>query len=65
MDRFIQYAHRLELTGESLRKINQKNQTTQLEITNEIIKVINRHYNANIPFVYAPSFPGATVLGSN
>ena len=34
-------------------------------ITNEIIKVINRHYNANIPFVYAPSFPGATVLGSN
>jgi hypothetical protein len=34
-------------------------------ITNEIIKVINRHYNANIPFVYAPSFPGATILQSN
>ena len=34
-------------------------------ITNEIIKVINRHYNSNIPFVYAPSFPGATVLSSN
>ncbi len=45
MDRFIQYAHRLELTGESLRKINQKNQTTQLEITNEIIKVILQPVN--------------------
>ena len=34
-------------------------------ITNEIIKVINRHYNANLPFVYASSFPGATVLLTN
>ena len=34
-------------------------------ITNEIIKVINEHYNANLPFVYAPSFPGATILQSN
>lgn len=34
-------------------------------ITNEIIKVINRYYNANIPFVYASSFPGATILQTN
>ena len=34
-------------------------------ITNEIIKVINRHYNANLPFVYASSFPGATILRTN
>lgn len=34
-------------------------------ITNEIIKVINRHYNANLPFVYASSFPGATILPTN
>jgi lysophospholipase L1-like esterase len=34
-------------------------------ITNEIIKVINSHYNANLPFVYASSFPGATVLLTN
>ena len=34
-------------------------------ITNEIIKVINRHYNANLPFVYASSFPGATILLTN
>ncbi|MQP25376.1 G-D-S-L family lipolytic protein [Flavobacterium sp. LMO8] len=34
-------------------------------ITNEIIKVINRHYNANLPFVYASSFPGATILQTN
>ena len=34
-------------------------------ITNEIIKVINEHYNANLPFVYAPSFPGATILQTN
>lgn len=34
-------------------------------ITNEIIKVINRHYNANLPLVYASSFPGATILPTN
>jgi lysophospholipase L1-like esterase len=34
-------------------------------ITNEIIKVINSHYNANLPFVYASSFPGATILLTN
>ena len=34
-------------------------------ITNEIIKVINRHYNANLPLVYASSFPGATILLTN
>ncbi|UGS21465.1 G-D-S-L family lipolytic protein [Flavobacterium cyclinae] len=34
-------------------------------IANEIIKVINNHYNANIPYVYAPSLPGATILQTN
>lgn len=34
MDRLIHNAHRLELTGESLRKTNQKNQASQLELTN-------------------------------
>jgi hypothetical protein len=34
-------------------------------ITNEIIKVINSYYNANIPFVSAAGFPGATILTSN
>lgn len=34
-------------------------------ISNEIIKVINSFYNANIPLVSAPNFPGATILSSN
>lgn len=34
-------------------------------ITNEIIKVINQHYNARLPLVSAGNFPGATILPSN
>jgi hypothetical protein len=34
-------------------------------ISNEIIKVINSYYNANIPLVSAAGFPGATILTSN
>ncbi|WP_430400046.1 G-D-S-L family lipolytic protein [Flavobacterium sp.] len=34
-------------------------------ISNEIIKVINSFYNANIPLVSAAGFPGATILPSN
>ncbi len=34
-------------------------------IANEVIKVINTHYNAKLPFVSAGSYPGATVLPSN
>ena len=34
-------------------------------ITNEIIKVINQHYNANLPLHYVNNFPGINVVGSN
>lgn len=34
-------------------------------IANEVIKVINDHYNAKLPFVTAGNYPGATVLPSN
>uniref|UniRef100_UPI00404B9387 G-D-S-L family lipolytic protein n=1 Tax=Flavobacterium sp. TaxID=239 RepID=UPI00404B9387 len=34
-------------------------------VSNEIIKVINAYYNANIPLVSAIGFPGATILSSN
>lgn len=34
-------------------------------ITNEVIKVINQHYNAKLPFVSAGNFPGPTILPSN
>lgn len=34
-------------------------------ITNEIIKTINAHYKANIPFVNPNNFPGITILPSN
>ena len=34
-------------------------------ISNEIIKVINSYYNANIPLVSAAGFPGATILPTN
>ncbi|WP_333810346.1 SGNH/GDSL hydrolase family protein [Flavobacterium sp.] len=34
-------------------------------IANEIIKVINRHYNANLPIYAAPNFPGINIVGSN
>ena len=34
-------------------------------ISNEIIKVINSYYHANIPLVSAAGFPGATILPSN
>ncbi|MGV3460064.1 MAG: G-D-S-L family lipolytic protein [Flavobacterium sp.] len=34
-------------------------------ITNEVIKVINEHYNAKLPFVSAGNFPGPTVLPTN
>ena len=34
-------------------------------ISNEIIKVINSYYNANIPLVNAAGFPGATILTTN
>lgn len=34
-------------------------------IANEIIKVINSHYEANLPMINAGGFPGATVLPTN
>lgn len=34
-------------------------------ISNEIIKVINSYYNANIPLLSAAGFPGATILTTN
>ncbi|MCW1147187.1 G-D-S-L family lipolytic protein [Flavobacterium lacisediminis] len=34
-------------------------------ITNEIIKVINRHYNANLPLHNPSYFPGINIVGSN
>lgn len=34
-------------------------------IANEVIKVINTHYNARLPFVDAGTFPGPTILPSN
>lgn len=34
-------------------------------ITNEVIKVINEHYKAKLPFVNAGNYPGPTVLTSN
>ena len=34
-------------------------------IANEIIKVINRHYNANLPLHYVNYFPGINIVGSN
>ncbi|MEL1246591.1 G-D-S-L family lipolytic protein [Flavobacterium helocola] len=34
-------------------------------ITNEIIKVINSHYNANLPIYSAASFPGINIVPSN
>lgn len=34
-------------------------------ITNEIIKVINDHYGANLPLVYVNNFPGINIVGSN
>ena len=34
-------------------------------ITNEIIKVINEHYNANLPLHYVNNFPGINIVGTN
>jgi lysophospholipase L1-like esterase len=34
-------------------------------IANEIIKVINSHYKANLPFLNPNNFPGITILPSN
>lgn len=34
-------------------------------ITNEIIKVINRHYKSNLPFHHPSYFPGINIVGSN
>jgi hypothetical protein len=34
-------------------------------VANEIIKVINSHYNAKLPLVNAGNYPGATILPSN
>lgn len=34
-------------------------------ITNEVIKVINQHYNAKLPFVSPGNFPGPTILTAN
>ncbi len=34
-------------------------------ITNEIIKVINEFYNANLPLHYVNNFPGINIVGSN
>lgn len=34
-------------------------------IANEILKVINRHYNAKLPLIVPGYYPGATILPSN
>jgi lysophospholipase L1-like esterase len=34
-------------------------------IANEVLKVINQHYNAKLPLISAGNYPGATVLPSN
>ncbi|MFD2909877.1 G-D-S-L family lipolytic protein [Flavobacterium ardleyense] len=34
-------------------------------IANEIIKVINTHYNAKLPFLNPNNFPGINIVGSN
>lgn len=34
-------------------------------IANEIIKVINRHYHANLPLHNPSYFPGINIVGSN
>ena len=34
-------------------------------ITNEIIKVINEFYNANLPLKYVNSYPGTQIVNSN
>ena len=34
-------------------------------IANEIIKVINSHYNANLPIYSPANFPGVNIVGSN
>jgi hypothetical protein len=34
-------------------------------IANEVIKVINSYYNANLPLHSAANFPGTTIVGSN
>lgn len=34
-------------------------------VANEIIKVINQHYNAYLPLLNASQYPGATILTSN
>ncbi|WP_177731799.1 MULTISPECIES: SGNH/GDSL hydrolase family protein [Flavobacterium] len=34
-------------------------------IANEVLKVINSHYNAKLPLVSAGTYPGATILTSN
>lgn len=34
-------------------------------VANEIIKVINEHYNAKLPMINAGNYPGATVLSGN
>ncbi len=34
-------------------------------VANEILKVINRHYNAKLPLVNPGNFPGPTILPSN
>jgi len=34
-------------------------------VANEIIKVINQHYKANIPLVVPGTYPGATIVASN
>jgi hypothetical protein len=34
-------------------------------ITNEVIKVINRHYNARLPLLSAANYPGPTLVTSN
>ncbi len=34
-------------------------------ITNEIIKVINSHYNSNLPLYHPSYFPGINIVGSN
>jgi len=34
-------------------------------IANEIIKVINSHYNANLPIYSPANFPGVNIVGTN
>jgi hypothetical protein len=57
-------AERLNTTLFSLDGIH-PNARGYAVIANEVIKVINRHYNAKLPLLSAANYPGSTIVPSN